>query len=96
MDTSLISVSKIRYRPGWRDRAVDGRAVELHKYANKSRKGDQHYGVVEEGTVGPVETKLLSYGRVKGLVFGNFGDHGNQQGEGGYSTDWQEGSYESR
>ena len=51
------------------------RAGELHKvYVDKARGADQQYGGVAVGTVGPVENKLLSYGHVKGLVFGNFGE----------------------
>ena len=74
-ELKVISVSKTRYRPGWRDRAVDVRATELHtEYVVKARGADQRYGGVAVGTVGPVESKLLSYGRVKGLVFGNFGE----------------------
>ena len=29
---------------------------------------------MEQGRIGPVENKLLSFGEVKGLVFGNFGE----------------------
>jgi hypothetical protein len=33
-----------------------------------------HFGGVEEGRVGPVENKLLSFPTVQGLVFGSFGE----------------------
>ena len=35
---------------------------------------DRQFGGVQEGTVGPVERKLESFGAVKGLVFGAFGE----------------------
>jgi hypothetical protein len=41
---------------------------------DKARKADQQYGGVEIGRRGPVESKLLSFGRVKGIVFGNYGE----------------------
>ena len=54
---------------------MDKRAADLHQeYVDKARTADQKYGGVVEGTVGPVENKLLTLGQVKGLVFGNFGE----------------------
>ena len=44
------------------------------EYVVKARKADQQYGGVEVGRRGPVESKLLSFGRVKGIVFGNYGE----------------------
>ena len=38
----------------------------------KAWTADQ-YGGVEVGRRGPVESKLLSFGLVHGLVFGNYG-----------------------
>ena len=35
---------------------------------------DRDYGGVEEGRVGPVESKLLSFPTVQGMVFGSFGE----------------------
>ena len=48
------------------------------EYVSKARQADQVYGGVEVGTVGPVENKLLSFDRVEGLVFGNFGEASEQ------------------
>ena len=74
----VIFCSWSRYRNNWTERSVVKRALALHQeYMNKARKADQSYGGVEEGTVGPVENKLLSYW-VKGLVFGNFGKASEQ------------------
>ena len=69
-------------------RAVDRRANGLtDKYAQKARETDWNYcgiarpprvplpGVVQPvRQIGPVETKLLSYGRVQGWVFGAWGE----------------------
>ena len=74
-ELKVVSFGKTRYKPGWRERAVDVRAAQLHQeYVDKARRADQQYGGVVVGTVGPVERKLLSFGQVKGLVFGNFGE----------------------
>ena len=55
--------------------AVDRRAGELlQEYVVKARSMDQRFGGVQPGTVGPVETKLLSFERVQGVVFGAFGE----------------------
>ena len=40
----------------------------------KARRVDRIYCEIEPGQVGPVEAKLLSYERVRGLVFGAFGE----------------------
>ena len=57
------------------DRAVDKRAGQLHReYQEKARKTDRDFGGVEEGRVGPVENKLLSFPTVQGMVFGSFGE----------------------
>ena len=74
-ELKVISFGKTRYKPGCKDRAVDVRARNLHdEYVGKARKADQQYGGVEVGRRGPVESKLLSLGRVKGIVFGNYGE----------------------
>ena len=74
-ELKVISFGKTRYKPGAKDRAVDIRARNLHEeYVAKARNADQQYGGVEVGRRGPVESKLLSFGQVKGLVFGNFGE----------------------
>ena len=44
------------------------------EYINKAKAADQKYNQVQEGTVGPVERKLLELGEVRGIVAGNFGE----------------------
>ena len=57
------------------ERAVDKRADQLHnEYVSKARRADQHYGGTSEGELGRVERKLLTFPRVEGLVFGNWGE----------------------
>lgn len=56
-------------------RPVDTRANRVSKECVKdARELDQERNGVPEGTVGPVEAKLLSFGKVVGLVFGAFGE----------------------
>ena len=50
---------------------MDKRAGE---YVIKARNTDRNYCGVPEGTIGPVENKLISMGLVKGVVFGAFGE----------------------
>ena len=77
----------LQRRQGDRIRAVDKRANGLTEaYASKARQTDwNHCGTVRPPRVprgapqpvrqiGPVETKLLSFGRVHGWVFGAFGE----------------------
>ena len=77
----------VRRRQGERIRAVDRRANGLTEaYASKARETDwNHCGTarpprVPRGApqpvreIGPVETKLLSFGRVHGWVFGAYGE----------------------
>ena len=46
---------------------MDARADQLHEeYVKKAKHADQEYG--------GVENKLLSFGSVQGLVFGNYGE----------------------
>ena len=60
----VIKCSKSHYKPSWVIRAVDKRAADLHdEYVTKDISADHVY----------VENKLLSFGEVKGIVFGNFG-----------------------
>ena len=72
----MISYSKSRYKPNMEDRAVDRRSGQLHReYQEKARKTDRDFGGVEEGRVGPVENKLLTFPTVQGImVFGRFGE----------------------
>ena len=54
---------------------MDKRAENLHQeYLEKATNTDRKYGGVEEGRVGPVESKLLSFPHVQGMVFGSFGE----------------------
>ena len=54
---------------------MDKRAENLHQeYVDKATNTDRKFGGVEEGRVGPVETKLLSFPKVQGMVFGSFGE----------------------
>ena len=57
------------------DRAVDKRANKLNsEYLTKARHTDQAYCRTPKGTIGPVELKLGSLGRVHGIVVGTFGE----------------------
>lgn len=78
-EIKIISSSKTRYtihREGQEaTRAVDKRAGELNaEYLAKARRTDQTYCGTAQGTVGPVERKLGSLGRVHGIVVGAFGE----------------------
>ena len=56
-------------------RAVDKRAGELNaEYLAKAKHTDQTYCGTPRDTVGPVELKLGSLGRVHGVVVGAFGE----------------------
>ena len=73
-ELKCISSSQSRHKPSWEERGVDRRADQLHQeYLNKARKADQDFGGTEPGTVGGVERKLLTFPKVEGLVFGNWG-----------------------
>jgi hypothetical protein len=73
-ELKIISSSRSRYRPSWTDRAVDKRSSTLQKeYQDKARAADRRQGVLED-TVGPVEQKLVSLGKVAGIVAGQFGE----------------------
>ena len=76
---SLKSSSKTRYtihREGQEAvRAVDKRAGELNaEYLAKAKHTDQTYCGTPRDTVGPLELKLGSLGRVHGIVVGAFGE----------------------
>ena len=67
-ELKVFNCSQSRYKPSWRDRAVDRRAEALHQeYVDKARRVDSQYGGTAPGTVGPVEEKLLSFERVQSL-----------------------------
>ena len=74
-ELKVISCSKSRYKPTWKNRAVDKRAENLHQeYLDKATNTDRKFGGVEEGRIAPVESKLLSFPHVQGMVFGSFGE----------------------
>ena len=88
-ELKFISASRSRYplNPRERIRAVDRRADLLtEEYAKKAREVDWEYGgtprppPLPRGTpapprvIGRVESRLLTYGRVKGWCFGAWGD----------------------
>ena len=74
-EIKVISSSQSRYKPSWEDRGVDVRAGHLHQeYIDKASHVDRHYVGTEPGVLGPVETKLLTFERVQGAVFGHWGE----------------------
>ena len=81
-ELKCISSNGTRYKPTWKDRAVDVRADKLpEEYREKAATADQTHNGVQEGTVGPCEQRLIDLGEVRGLVAGNFGevsDHWHQ------------------
>ena len=81
-ELKCISSNGTRYKPTWKDRAVDVRASKLpEEYREKAAAADQTHNGVEDGTVGPCEQRLIDLGEVRGLVAGNFGevsDHWHQ------------------
>ena len=73
-ELKIISCSSTIYKPSFKKSAVEVRAGQLqHEYLVKTRKADRKQGV-PEGEVGRVETKLVSMGEVRGIVFGNFAE----------------------
>ena len=74
-ELKVISSNQSRYKPSWVKRGVDKRASDLHdEYVTKARNTDQNHGGTVPGQVGRVEAKLLSFPKVEGIVFGNFGE----------------------
>ena len=58
-----------------RGEIVRRRAVRVHNdYVDHAQTIDQQCCQTRRGTVGPVERKLASYGKVQGLIFGPFGE----------------------
>ena len=54
---------------------MDKISSNLNKeYLEKAKAADRQYVGIEVGGVGPVERKLISLGKVRGLVFGNFAE----------------------
>ena len=76
-ELKVISSCPTRYprNPKPEGRAVDRRANLLQgEYTAKARKADRKYGNTTEGQIGRMEQKLLSFGRVRGLVVGAWGE----------------------
>ena len=74
-ELKVINCCQTRYAPGDGDKSVDKRAKLLQgEYKKKARDADRKYGGTAEGTIGPVETKLLQYGDLQGLVVAAFGE----------------------
>ena len=81
---------------------MDKRAGEFQEeYQGKAKAADRRQGV-PEGEVGPVEQKLVSLGKVVGIVAGQFGEVSeathtlvaalaSSRGEGGRGDMWKEG-----
>ena len=75
VEIKCCSYSQSRYKPNWEDRGVDRRAEQLHEeYIVKARNVDGEFVGTQPGEVGPVEAKLLTFERVRGVVFGAFGE----------------------
>ena len=81
-EVKCISSNGTRYKPTWKDRAVDVRAKHLpEEYRLKAASADQRHNGVAIGDVGSCEQRLINLGEVRGLVAGNFGevsDHWHQ------------------
>ena len=76
-ELKVVSSCPTRYprNPRPEGRAVDRRANLLQgEYTAKARKADRLYGNTAVGQVGKMEHKLLSYGRVRVLVVGAWGE----------------------
>ena len=74
-ELKVISSNQSRYKPTWKERGLDKRAAQLpDEYDGKARVADQVHSGVQTGQVGRVETKLLSFPKVEGIVFGNWGE----------------------
>ena len=74
-ELKIISASRSRYKVTQKVRGVDKRAALIHEeYLGKARTADRLYGGAVEGEQGRVERKLLSFPKVKGLIFGVWGE----------------------
>ena len=76
-ELKVISSCPTRYQrnPRATVKAVDRRAATLPgEYARHARNIDREYGGVAQGTVGPVESKLLSFPPLRRWVFGAWGE----------------------
>jgi hypothetical protein len=74
-ELQVISSTQSRYKPSWTDRGLYKRADHLNDdYVAKAKTADQVHGGVQARQVGRVETKLISFQKVEGIVFGNCGE----------------------
>ena len=79
-DVKTINVGKTRYKAsdnqlGKRAAAVDRRARAVHAdYHRKARSIDTKYNDTPAGVVGPVDSRLTEFGRIRGLAFGAFAE----------------------
>ena len=72
-EIEVIGNSLTRYQPTWVEQGVVGRADQPHnENVLKARRLDTTYCETPQGQVGHVKRKLLSYERVRGMVFGAF------------------------
>ena len=77
-EVKTISSNGTRYKPTWKEKAVDVRAALLpEEYREKAATADTVHNRVEEGVVGQCEQRLADLGEVRGLVAGNFGEVSN-------------------
>ena len=75
-ELKIISAGPTRYYlRGSREKAVDVRARALpQEYRRKLASLDEKHHGVPRGTVGPLVQRLESWGQLKGLVVGQFGE----------------------
>ena len=76
-ELKVISSCPTRYprNPRATVKAVDRRAATLPgEYVKHARQIDRDYGGIPEGTVGPVEAKLVSFPPLRRWVFGAWGE----------------------
>ena len=77
-DVKCINVCPSRYsgpRMDTRAGAVKARQTTITaEYRRKMVQGDRMYNGTAEGDIGPLERRLQAYGRVRGFVFGAYGE----------------------
>jgi hypothetical protein len=73
-ELKVIRSNQTRYKPSWKERGVYKRSSLLHdEYVGKAKKADQQHCGTPQDQIGRVEAKLLSFPKVEGIVFGNWG-----------------------
>ena len=74
-ELKVVSCCKSYYPMGKSTRGVETRAGRVPaEYVRRAREADQKYCGTPEGEVGPVQQHLESFGPVRALVFGAFGE----------------------